>query len=1075
MQATCHCDGDCGIEEIIKSMPAKEVQRLQELLDRSPLPVWVNHQNRIVYVNRSGAALLGAESTSEIIGSEAFSHIHPRSHALAAARMNQVTAGENAEPRQETFLRLDGTPVEVEVTAWRIPFADGYAIQASFADLTSRLKANRELRDTAERLQAALQASGTGTFRWDVRSGVVEGDENLRHLFALPNGTVARQIRDLLAQIHAGDRAAAEAQLQRCARKESGFELQFRVIAPDQSTRWLEGNGKTVLDVNDEPEYVAGAFTDVTTRREFQQIIIERARVAALAGDIGLALVEGNTLREILQRCTGAMVRHLDAAFARIWTLNEFENVLELQASAGLYTHLDGPHSRVPVGKFKIGLIASEQVPHLTNDVVNDPRVSDHEWARQTGMIAFAGYPLTIEGELIGVVAMFARHVLDRHVLDALASVANSIALGIQRKQAEAQLRQSNARKAAILETALDCVITIDQHSRILEFNPAAERTFGYTKQQALGGLLPELLIPPQFREAHRRGLAHYLVTGEGPVLGRRIEIAAMRADGSEFPVELAVSRIELEGPPLFTATLRDITARKQAEEDLQSAKETAEAANQAKSAFLASMSHELRTPLNAIIGYGEMVQEEATEIGAISLVPDLQKIHSAGRHLLGLINDVLDLSKIEAGKMELYLESFDVAAMVADVANTVRPMIEKNGNTFSAQIPDAGTMYADLTKVRQSLFNLLSNAAKFTKNGIVRLAVRADPDELVFEVTDTGIGITAEQQKKVFDPFIQAEPGTSRHFGGTGLGLALTRHFALFMGGELMVESELGKGSTFAIRIPRVVHNPATDKVKQAAKDSTASAQPAFAQPRGTVLVIDDDPTARDLVERLLVKEGFRAETAESGAEGLRMARELRPTVITLDVMMPQMDGWTVLDTLKKDPDLREIPVVMLTIVDNRNLGFTLGASEYLTKPVERDRLATVLKKYACDSPPCLVMIVDDDPEARRRVRHLLERANWQLIEASNGREALLLLKEHTPRLILLDLLMPEMDGFEFSVEISRTAEWSRIPVVVLTAKDVTAEDRARLNGRVESVMQKGAFNKDELMAEIKRIVSTV
>jgi CheY-like chemotaxis protein len=242
---------------------------------------------------------------------------------------------------------------------------------------------------------------------------------------------------------------------------------------------------------------------------------------------------------------------------------------------------------------------------------------------------------------------------------------------------------------------------------------------------------------------------------------------------------------------------------------------------------------------------------------------------------------------------------------------------------------------------------------------------------------------------------------------------------------------------------------------------------------PKGTVLVIDDDPTARDLVERLLVKEGFRAETATSGVEGLRLARELRPTIITLDVMMPQMDGWTVLEKLKQDADLRDIPVVMLTIVDNRNLGFALGASEYLTKPVERDRLALMLNKYACDDPPCLVMIVDDDPEARRRVRYLLERENWQLIEAADGREALSLLKEHRPRLILLDLLMPGMDGFEFSVEVAHHAEFSRIPIVVLTAKDITAEDRARLNGNVERVIHKGAFTRDELLAEIKRIVA--
>jgi PAS domain S-box-containing protein len=1060
-------------------VPQEDVQVLRDLLDQSPLPVWVNYQNRIVYINRAGATLLGALRPDEIAGRDVVPFVHSGSLALATERMNQVLAGGNAAPSSETFLRLDGSAVEVEVTSWRIPFNGEYAIQSTFADLTAHRKADRTMRDTAERLQAALLASGTGTFRWDIQSGLVDGDENLRRLFQIsekqtalekdPAAPEQHHVKNLLEQIHPDDRETAKNQLYRCAIQGGGFEVQFRVGAPGHTIHWLEGNGRTLPDPQGRPEYVAGAFTDVTTKREFQQIILERARIAALGGDIGLALVEADTLGQTLQRCAEAIVQNLDAAFARIWTLNNFENVLELQASAGLYTHLDGPHSRVPVGKFKIGLIASERLPHLTNDVLRDPRVGDPDWARRENMVSFAGYPLLINGELIGVVAMFAHQPLGQHILEALASVANSIALGIQRKQAEAQLQQSDARKAAILETALDCVITIDQHSHILEFNPAAERTFGYSRKEALGALLPALLIPPRFREAHRKGLAHYLATGEGPVLGRRIEISAMRSDQSEFPVELAVSRIELGGPPLFTATLRDITERNEAKEELQRAKASAEAASTAKSAFLASMSHELRTPLNAIIGYGEMVQEEAAEIGAASLVPDLQKIHAAGRHLLGLINDVLDLSKIEAGKMELYLETFDVPTMAEEVANTVRPMIEKNGNRLSVDVaPEAGTMHADMTKVRQSLFNLLSNAAKFTKDGEVSLSVRGDANEVVFRVSDTGIGITPEQQQKVFEPFIQAEAGISRNFGGTGLGLALTMHFARFMGGDLSVESEQGKGSTFSIRIPRAVKDPTTNKPVSRERDPSV-------QVKGTVLVIDDDPTARDLVERLLIKEGFRAETASSGPEGLEMARRLRPTVITLDVMMPQMDGWTVLETLKNDPELCDIPVVMLTIVDNKNLGFTLGASDYLTKPVERDRLSMVLGKYSCDTPPCLLMIVDDDAEARRRVRHLLERQNWRLVEASNGREALELLQEHKPQLILLDLLMPEMDGFEFSVEMSRHGDWSKIPIVVLTAKDITAEDRARLNGNVIRVMQKGAYNRDELMAEIKRLLAAV
>jgi len=1050
----------------MKRMADQETARLQQLLDESPLPVWVNYQNQIAYVNRVGATLLGAPDPADILGESVLRFIHPKDHDRAKARLEKALAGEHVTPEEETFLRTDGEAIDVEVSAWRIPFRGGYAVQASFADLTSRRRADQVQRETAERLQAALLASGTGTFRWDVQTGIVDGDENLRKMFHLESSEQAEKkhdIQHLIARIHADDREAATAKLYHAALQASAFEVQFRVVGAGQSVRWVEGNGKALGG------YVTGAFIDVTTKREFHQIIIERARIAALGADIGVALIEGDTLAETLRRCAAAIVRHLEGAFARIWILNVAEQMLELQASAGKYTHLNGGHARVRVGQFKIGKIASERKPHLTNDVLNDPRVGDPEWARREGMVAFAGYPLMIEGRLTGVMAMFAQHELDRQVLDSLESVANTIALGIERKQSEGRLQQSEARKAAILATSLDCIITIDQDSRVLEFNPAAESTFGISRERAIGAALPQLIIPERYRDAHRRGVAHYLATGEGPVLGRRIEITALRGDGSEFPVELAISRIELGGPPLFTATLRDITARKEAEEELQRAKASAEAANQAKSVFLASMSHELRTPLNAIIGYGEMVQEEATELGAEAIVPDLQKIHAAGRHLLGLINDVLDLSKIEAGKMELFLENFDAAAMLKEVVTTVRPMIEKNGNSLTLDLPeDPGTMNADLTKVRQSLFNLLSNAAKFTKEGIIRLTAKAAGSDMVFEVSDTGIGISPEQMDKLFEPFTQAEAGTSRHFGGTGLGLALTRHFARFMGGDLTVESRLGQGSTFYLRVPRQVPEPSAQETPVRDRHATTHA-------RGTVLVIDDDATARDLIARLLVKEGFIAQTASSGPEGLAKARKLRPTVITLDVMMPQMDGWSVLDSLKKDPDLCDIPVIMVTIVDNRNLGFTLGASEYLTKPLERERLSAVLSKYGCDRPPCLVMIVDDDAETRRLVRQTMERDNWNLLEAANGREALEILKEHTPQLILLDLLMPEMDGFEFSIEISRNPAWSRIPVVVLTAKDITAQDRARLNGNVNRVLQKGAFNRDELLSEIKRIIATV
>jgi signal transduction histidine kinase/CheY-like chemotaxis protein len=494
------------------------------------------------------------------------------------------------------------------------------------------------------------------------------------------------------------------------------------------------------------------------------------------------------------------------------------------------------------------------------------------------------------------------------------------------------------------------------------------------------------------------------------------------------------------------------------------------EVADRHKSEFLANMSHELRTPLNAIIGYSEMLQEDAADLGAESLTDDLKKINAAGKHLLELINAVLDLSKIEAGKMELYLEAFDVGDLVRDIAAVIQPLAAKNGNQLAVRCPDdIGSMRADLTKVRQALFNLLSNACKFTERGRVELAVAREAAEggetMVFRVTDTGIGMTPEQLARLFEAFSQADAATTRRYGGTGLGLALSRRLCRMMGGDVTVESESGRGSTFTIRLPAEVLDAAEAPAVLAPVE-----EPAADNGVGTVLVIDDEPAVRDLMQRFLTREGFRVVTASGGEEGLRRARELRPDTITLDVMMPGMDGWAVLSALKADPDIADIPVVMLTIVDDKNLGYALGAADYLTKPIDRERLVTALRQHRRDRP---VLVVDDDAEIRQLLRRMLEPEGYTVVEAENGRVALERLRETPPSVVLLDLMMPEMDGFAFVTEFRRHEPWRAIPIVVITAKDLTRDDRERLNGYVEKILQKGAYGRDQLLAEVRDLVA--
>ncbi len=507
----------------------------------------------------------------------------------------------------------------------------------------------------------------------------------------------------------------------------------------------------------------------------------------------------------------------------------------------------------------------------------------------------------------------------------------------------------------------------------------------------------------------------------------------------------------------------------RQLAEGLTLARNAALEANQAKSRFLASMSHELRTPLNAIIGYSEILQEEAEELGQDGFILDLQKIHAAGKHLLALINDILDLSKIEAGKMELFIETVDVATLVQGVVSTITLLVEKNGNTLVLRCEDdLGSMRADLTKLRQVLVNLLSNASKFTTRGTITLgATREQIDGagwMRFWITDTGIGMSLEQMGKLFQAFSQADASIAHKYGGTGLGLVISRRFCQMMGGDITVESALGAGSTFTVCLPIDGVEAKTASAPQA--EETAAVKSSEGLP--AVLVIDDDLTVHDLMHRFLEKQRLHMVGAANGEEGLRLARELRPAVIMLDVLMPGMDGWAVLTRLKADPELAPIPVIMATILDDRNLGFALGATDYLTKPIDREYLARLLQKYRCASPPCLVLVVEDAPELRELIRRLLEKEGWMVAEAENGRVALDRVAERRPALIVLDLMMPEMDGFAFIEALRQNEAWRAIPIVVVTAKDLTAEDHQRLNGYVQNILHKGAYRRDELLQEL-------
>jgi adenylate cyclase len=647
-----------------------------------------------------------------------------------------------------------------------------------------------------------------------------------------------------------------------------------------------------------------------------------------------------------------------------------------------------------------------------------------------------------------------------------------------ERQRAEIAARRAQAQLGEAIEAISEGFALYDAHDRLVVCNSRFKEMYAGTGLEIQPGIQYETIL----RKAAETGIVPLAADQRDAWLAERLDrhrnprgaFEQQRSHGMWLKIS---ERRTADGGNV--GVLTDITELKDRElklgelvDRLAEARDAAMEATVAKSRFLANMSHELRTPLNAVIGITEMLIEDTEEVGNRSGREPLERISRAGKHLLQLINEVLDLSKIEAGKLEINYETVDVAALVGDLVGEVEPLAEKNANRFVVECaPDIGTVRSDPTRLRQIILNLLSNACKFTEHGRVSLSVsrgRSDGGESIsVRVVDTGIGMTEEQLGKLFQEFSQADSSTTRKYGGTGLGLAISDRLCRLLGGTIDVESKLGVGTTFTMRLPADRASVAAAAVVPTAATPAEHIRPARTN---RVLVIDDDATVRDLMRRYLSREGFDVVTAAGGREGLEFARELHPSVITLDVFMPDLDGWSVLQALKQDADLRRIPVIMMTISDEKQKGITLGASGYLTKPVDRAQLAQLLDRFKMAMPRALV--VEDNLTDRDMMRRLLAGEGWEVTVASNGREALERLKSEHPNLILLDLMMPEMDGFEFLAEFRKTAKFASTPVIVVTAADLSLEDHRRLNGGVEHILQKAAPSREDFLRQIRDLI---
>ena len=526
-----------------------------------------------------------------------------------------------------------------------------------------------------------------------------------------------------------------------------------------------------------------------------------------------------------------------------------------------------------------------------------------------------------------------------------------------------------------------------------------------------------------------------------------------------------------------YQATSKELDRVRTLSQELEHARDEANQANEAKSMFLANMSHELRTPLNAVIGLAALLKDDAKEDELDDYLEPLDRIHRASQHLLSLINDVLDISKIEAGKIDLFIELFELESIVDDVISSTEGLAEKQRNKiikeFSPEIPEVAL---DLTRVRQIILNLVSNANKFTEDGEIRIsAMLSDQseEELLISVKDTGIGMTSEQTEKLFSNFTQADASTTRKYGGTGLGLSISKQLAELMGGDISVASTEGQGSTFTVRLPLSAQNGENEPREQ----KKAADGPSLVSGSGKkVLIIDDDSDVRNIMSEHLKRQGFSVLLADGGQAGIDIAKTEKPDAITLDILMPGMDGWSVLKQLKSDNELSNVPVIIASIVDDKKTGFALGASDYLNKPVSKEDLQASLKQFFSLKENLSALIVEDDRDSRYYLKKVLQDIDVESTEAENGLLGLKYLSsaDALPDFILLDLMMPEMDGFEFANEVKQDEKLKDIPIFVVTALDLSEEESELLSKKAQAVIMKKTMSADTIADQISKLVNS-
>ncbi len=984
---------------------------------------------KVLDVNTSFLQTFGYER-SEVIGRTAaelnlWANYRDRQRLLAALQRQSSF-------RMEAPFRTKSGQKREGLSSFEKVEINGVACLLSMVyDITERKQAELALRQSEERFALVIEGVNDGIWDANLETGACYYSPRWKQMVGYAEAEIPNHIDSLYKIVHPEDQQRFQQALSDyLAGNIPEYEIEFRCLQPSGETRWMLARGIALRDEKGHPYRLVGSHTDITERKQADALQQQQMKMAALRADIGTILASSNALSDMLHQCAQILCRYLDAAVVRIWLYDSADQVLVLRASAGMSTHLDGAHSQIQLGCFKIGRIAESRQPLLTNQVQTDEQIHDRDWAVREGMVTFAGYPLLIQDRLLGVVALFSRHPLPQDAMDEIAAVAKAIALGIDRKLTEAALQERAQRDQAMsrlirnmhrsldLETvfrvtthdlrqALCCDrVVIHQfmanghrqfryESVALEWTPM-EQLSNFTSRDEAIEPIPTVLSSqmdsslgagifwvPDIRTAgfdpaalasleHIQAKAYITV----PVcVGSQLwgTLTTYQNDHPRYWSDAEVKLVTQIGNQLGVAIQQAELLRHTREQAaaLKLAKEAADAANQAKSEFLANMSHELRTPLNAILGFTQLMQWDD------NLSADqrdyLETINRSGEHLLSLVNDVLEMSKIEAGKHTLNAAPFDLHQLL----KTLHEMVAIRATAKGLQLVfDLATslphlIYTDEGKLRQILLNLLSNAIKFTPSGQVTLRIcQVDPRELgadeysdlkfptappglqatpyvlAIAVEDTGVGIAADELEQLFQPFVQTRSGL-RSQEGTGLGLPITQRFVHLLGGMLSVVSQPNEGSTFTIYLP-VLQLPNTAIVPTATATTKRVTKLAHGQPAYRILVVDDAPTNRLILMRMLGKLGFDTREAENGEEAIAQWECWQPHLIWMDMRMPVMDGATATQQIKSSPEGQSTVIIALTasaFEEQRQEILQAGCDDFVRKPF---RETEILEKIA-------------------------------------------------------------------------------------------------------------------------------